>query len=79
MPVIVTINLISVQFQLTLPAKTELGNKCILSRVEHLQLMHVIVTIKLISVQFQLKLPAKTELGNKYILSRVGAGAAYAC
>ena len=33
MPVIVTIKLISVQFQLKLPAKTELGNKYILSRV----------------------------------------------
>ena len=33
MPVIVTIKLISVQFLLKLPAKTELGNKYILSRV----------------------------------------------
>ena len=33
MPVIVTIKLISVQFQLKLPAKTEIGNKYILSRV----------------------------------------------
>jgi hypothetical protein len=33
MPVIVRIKLFSVQFQLKLPAKTELGNKYVLSRV----------------------------------------------
>ena len=49
MPVINTIKLISVQFQLKLPAETELGNKYILFRSEQQeQLMPVIVTIKLI-------------------------------
>jgi hypothetical protein len=75
----VTIKLISVQFQLKLPAKLSLAINIYFPGLEQEQLMPVIVTIKLISVQFQLKLPAKIELGNKYILSWVGAGADYAC
>ena len=79
MTVIVTIKLISVQFQLKLPAKTELGNKYILSRVGAGAAYACYSDNKANLSSISVEMPAKTELGNKYILSRVGAGAACAC